>query len=378
MTIRVKLSLVYLLGCLAISAMAPLGWLSAGRTWTGLGLGCAAGILTATAIVYLFLVSLGRTTKEYLDWSAGMAEGRYDHQFHYLRKEKDLQHFFSNIKKLNKGMGKYTGEVIMQAQILADMAQKIAESTEQISAGSQGQAREVQELLLGIEQMAAAAKDSAAKADHTAEVAKGARQKALIGTGEIEKMARGMELIEAKINELHTVSDKIGQFVEVIEGIAAQTNLLALNAAIEAARAGEHGRGFAVVANEVRSLAENSGKSSKEVFELITAIKNATGAASGAVKQGINLTQEAGARFEAISGLIEKTLTAIQKLAAGSRTGSAATDSMLGATETIAAVAQEAAASAEEVAASTRQLFEIAAAMKKDAELIKQSFAAGQ
>jgi biotin operon repressor len=101
-------------------------------------------------------------------------------------------------------------------------------------------------------------------------------------------MAEAIGSVEA----IQSSTKRMDEIVGVIDGLAFQTNILALNAAVEAARAGESGRGFAVVASEVRSLAQRSAASSKEIRQLIGAssAQVATGVAQ-IRKAGLNITQ---------------------------------------------------------------------------------------
>ena len=93
----------------------------------------------------------------------------------------------------------------------------------------------------------------------------------------IEQINRLNVIVEQSadnIRELENLSKMIEGFTQVISGIANKTNILSLNASIEAARAGEQGRGFSVVAGEVRNLAAQTAKSSKEIADTIVKVQD--------------------------------------------------------------------------------------------------------
>ncbi|MBM0637437.1 methyl-accepting chemotaxis protein [Campylobacter sp. VicNov18] len=120
----------------------------------------------------------------------------------------------------------------------------------------------------------------------------------------VEEINSSMQSVSGKTVEVASQADDIKNIVNVIKDIADQTNLLALNAAIEAARAGEHGRGFAVVADEVRQLAERTGKSLSEIEANINILVQSVNEVAESVKEqttGIAQINDAIAKLESVT-----------------------------------------------------------------------------
>jgi twitching motility protein PilJ len=129
----------------------------------------------------------------------------------------------------------------------------------------------------------------------------------------------GMQLIRVTVQAINKrmklLSEKmmeIGIISQLISEIANRTNLLALNASIEAARAGEQGKGFVIIADEIRGLAERSGKSTKQISEIIGSIQNEAATVTkhleeetNYVEMETNMASDTGTIFAQIETIIK-------------------------------------------------------------------------
>src|SRR5690606_31037005 len=101
-----------------------------------------------------------------------------------------------------------------------------------------------------------------------------------VAGGRMDAIASRMTAASRTLDALGRHGESIRHVARLIADIAGQTKLLSLNAAIEAARAGEDGRGFAVVAEQVRTLAEKSAASSRQIGQTVERIADETAAAA--------------------------------------------------------------------------------------------------
>jgi methyl-accepting chemotaxis protein len=115
-----------------------------------------------------------------------------------------------------------------------------------------------------------------------------------------------------QIKGLAIAAEKVGAIVQLINQIASQTNLLALNATIEAARAGEAGKGFAVVASEVKNLASQTAKATDEIASHVGAIQNET-------QRSVSAIQSVAAIIEQINQITSTVATAVEQQGAATQ-----------------------------------------------------------
>lgn len=178
---------------------------------------------------------------------------------------------------------------------------EIARSADTLNQSTESTAQALELLSGSVRTVESNATESHALSDETAQKAEqgmSAVHETVGGMVEIQQSFKGLDSI---ISNLSEKSESIGAVVKVIESVVEQTNLLALNAAIISSQAGEHGRAFSVVAEEVRSLAERTASSTREIADLIEAVQGgvhsavtAMGQGSTRVERGVELSNEAG------------------------------------------------------------------------------------
>lgn len=211
------------------------------------------------------------------------------------------------------------------AQISATISQLSANSTETSSAIS-----EISTTMEEVKQTSHVASDKAInvadKAKQVDSISKEGFTSTMKTIEGISNIKEEMTILADSIVKLSNQSQSIGEIIDAVSNIAEQSNLLSVNAAIEAAKAGEFGKGFSVVAQEVKSLAEQSKNSTKQVRRILDEIQKATADAvmatergAKAVDSGVELSQSTGSAIRTLEENIDESAKAASQISASSK-----------------------------------------------------------
>lgn len=169
-----------------------------------------------------------------------------------VQREKASEKFRQAIKEHSETLAISSGAIVRMARHMSGMSASVSEFAENSQRNIFGAANKIESV--------ASIVDLLAKTEGQA-----GNSFAPVSGFSDQSGARFQEVITELVESNHGVAVSL----ENIPKITSKINLLALNATIEAARAGDAGKGFSVVATEVKRLAEQTDKATKEIFELL-------------------------------------------------------------------------------------------------------------
>jgi len=230
----------------------------------------------------------------------------------------------------------------------ADRSQELATS---VAAASEQASANVQSVASATEQMASSISEISRQVQESARIA-----------GDAVDQARKTN---GRISQLAEAASRIGDVVDLINTIAGQTNLLALNATIEAARAGDAGRGFAVVAQEVKALAEQTGKATGEISQQISGMQAATQESVGAIR-------EIGGTIERMSEIASTIASAVEEQGAATHEISRNVQQAAQGTQQVSSNITDVQRGATETGSASSQVLAAAQSLSRDSNRLRQ------
>ncbi len=218
-------------------------------------------IMVALYLLFSFIHSMSRDLAQVTQALGQLVRGDLRVNL-TIEGQDELAELASSTLQIGTTVSSMVANVRSNAAFVTYSGKSLAASNRELAGRTEQQAANLEQTAASVEELSSTVQDTAQTAGHSSSQAAGVRDVADHGA---QTMAEAVASVEA----IQTSAKRMDEIVSVIDGLAFQTNILALNAAVEAARAGESGRGFAVVASEVRSLAQRSAESAKEIRLLI-------------------------------------------------------------------------------------------------------------
>ena len=315
-----------------------------------------SGLLLATAFYYFLRRQIGKPLAHASAIAEAVAAGNLTQKIDVYRGD-ETGKLLGSLQTMSDNLARIARTVHERSTLIQDGVRQITMGNMDISQRSEEQASTLEETAASVESVSAAARDNAGLAVQGQKLATDAAHAAAENS---TQMARLGESISA----MHGSSKQIADIVGVIDGLAFQTNILALNAAVEAARAGEQGRGFAVVASEVRSLAQRSSQSAKDIRTIIAK-------STDSIEMGTKLAQDVAKSSQVTQRSIQMVTELIGQIADGSREQSNSIEQINQAMGQLDNVTQQNAALVEEASAAAQSLEEQAYHLLEAVKLLR-------
>ncbi len=332
-----------ILSTLFMAAVAPLAYVIGkpygAPEWVPALAGLAAAALVARRLVRIGVAPL----REVISTANMLAAGDLT-QYVRVDGRGEIGQLQLGLAQLAVSMRTVVRDVREEVVKLRSGAGEIASGNRDMSARTESQAGSLEETAAAIEQISHTVHQTTGMAESGAGMARET-------VGAAQRSHEAVQNVVTTMHEISQASQRIGDIIQVIEGVAFQTNILALNAAVEAARAGEQGKGFAVVASEVRALAQRTTQAAKEIRALIEE-------SGQRVRLGEQRAGEARTRMDEVVDAIQRVTDSLEHINDASQQQSSGIGQVNTAVTQLDQITQQNAAMVEELAAAASSLDE--------------------